>query len=81
MIYGLTKNNQIVKLTICKCDMCVERGMYEVFLNTLDDKYIDCVRILKIRNYNSLNDILILVSKDLEKIKNRSYKLWRKING
>lgn len=78
MIYGLTKDNQIVKLTICKCDMCVARGMYEVFLDTLDDEYVDCVRILKIGNYNNLNDILILVSNDLEKIKNRSYKLGEK---
>lgn len=70
-MYGLTKDNLIVKLDICKCEMCVERGMYEIFVDKLNGEYVDCVKLLKIKYCDCISDILIFVSNDLEKIEKR----------
>ena len=29
---------------VCTCDKCKERGMAEIFINDLDDKYMDCIK-------------------------------------
>jgi hypothetical protein len=39
---------------ICTCDKCKERGVAEVFINDLDDKYMDCIKT------NEVNDIVYI---------------------
>lgn len=39
---------------ICTCDMCKERGRAEVFINNLNDNYLDCIKA------NDFDDIIYL---------------------
>ncbi|MCR1959913.1 hypothetical protein CWE04_11170 [Thomasclavelia cocleata] len=36
---------------ICKCEKCKERGMWEVFINTLNNEYLDCIRFDELNKY------------------------------
>ena len=29
---------------ICRCDVCSERGSAEIFINTLEGEYLDCIK-------------------------------------
>ena len=37
---------------ICKCEKCKERGEAEIFINDLDDGYLDCIKA------NDVEDII-----------------------
>ena len=43
---------------VCTCEKCKERGMSEVFINDLDDKYLDCIKGNEIENIIYLGDSL-----------------------
>ncbi len=43
---------------VCICDRCKERGMSEVFISDLDDKYLDCIKGNEIENIIYLGDSL-----------------------
>lgn len=43
---------------ICKCEKCQERGRAEVFINDLDDSYLDCIKANDFENIIYLGDSL-----------------------
>jgi hypothetical protein len=43
---------------ICKCEKCQERGRAEVFINDLDDNYLDCIKANDFENIIYLGDSL-----------------------
>lgn len=43
---------------ICTCNKCKEQGMTEVFINDLDDNYLDCIKRNEIENIIYLGDSL-----------------------
>lgn len=60
-MYGLTKDLKMVKISLCKCIKCQERGMWECFLDYADGRYCDCVRL------DRLNKDLIYASTSYDK--------------
>lgn len=44
---------------ICTCDRCKKRGMPEVFINDLDDKYLDSIKGNEIENIIYFGDSLV----------------------
>lgn len=65
--------------SICTCDKCKERHMAEVFINDLDDEYMDCIKAndeeFKTLLYfgNSLSDAISVVVKSNDKTKEIEY--------
>lgn len=43
---------------VCTCIECKERGMSEVFINDLNDKYLDCIKGNEIENIIYFGDSL-----------------------
>lgn len=43
---------------ICKCEKCQERGRAEVFINDLDDNYLDCIKANDFENIIYIGDSL-----------------------
>ncbi len=43
---------------VCTCIKCKERGMSEVFINDLDDEYLDCIKGNEIENIIYLGNSL-----------------------
>lgn len=45
-MYIVTSDYMIGKIkNICTCDKCRQRGEFEIFIDDLDDNYLDCVSI------------------------------------
>ena len=49
LYFGYVKN-------VCNCERCKERGEAEVFLNKLDDTYLDCIKYKE--GYNFCDEII-----------------------
>lgn len=61
---------------VCTCEKCKERGIAEVFINDLDDKYLDCIKGNEIENIIYFGNSLVEASDELvnyfqEKIKTK----------
>lgn len=56
IVYDDYKIGYIVN--VCTCEKCKERGMSEVFINDLGDKYLDCIKGNEIGNIIYLGDSL-----------------------
>ena len=50
---------------ICKCERCKERGWTEVFINDLDDNYLDCIQANELGRIIYLGDSLSDAIKEL----------------
>lgn len=44
--------------SICMCEECIDRGETEVFIHSLNDEYLDCIK------FNNLFDKSIIVNMD-----------------
>ena len=71
---------------ICTCEKCKERGISEVFINDLDDKYLDCIKGNEIENIIYLGDSLTEAINELTiyfkgklKLKDKENKYWQEL--
>ena len=51
---------------ICRCEKCKERGRAEVFINDLDDDYLDCIKANDFDQIIYLGDSLSEALKELQ---------------
>lgn len=70
-MYGITKELRLVRFYVCKCDCCKERGMYECIIDYVNGDWYGSIRIDK------LNEYLIYVSKNKDKVMDRFFKLYK----
>lgn len=73
-MYGLTKNLELVRFYLCKCEKCIERGMYECQIEYMNGDYYDCVRL------DRLNEVLIYTSTNEYMVKVISVKRLKQLN-
>ena len=70
-LYGYYKYNNdkiLCEIVLCTCDLCKERGMYEVFFyRALNQEYVDCVKL------NELNLYVDFISTDIIKVIERIF--------
>lgn len=72
--YIVYNNNKIGYIeNICICEKCKDRGRAEVFINDLDDCYLDCIRA------NEIEDIIYLGNSITEAIGELTTRFEREI--
>ena len=66
-LYGYYKYNNdkiLCEIVLCTCDLCKERGMYEVFFyRAPNQEYVDCVKLNELKCYVGFvsNDIVKVI--------------------
>lgn len=54
VIYNYCGKLEVGYMKICTCEKCKKRGVAEIFIRSLDDEYIDCIKA------NDTEDILYI---------------------
>lgn len=78
IIYGNIQVGYIEN--ICTCEKCRERGMAEVFINDLNDNYLDCIKANEIENIIYLGDSLAEAINELINHYDKEVQKQKKIN-
>ena len=71
--YIVFTNGQIGYIKdICTCEKCQKRGMAEIFINNLDDEYLDCIKADDIKQLAYFGESLTEAINELIKIYDKS---------
>lgn len=65
---------------ICTCEKCKERGRAEVFINDLNDDYLDCIKANEIEDIIYLGDSITDAISELIKHFEREIETKDKVN-
>ena len=63
---------------ICTCDKCKERNQAEMFINDLEDKYLDCIKTNDINNIIYIGDSICEAVNNLVEFYERRLKISNK---